>query len=64
MTSRIIKLEEDLTTGDLILPIDDDILQECGWTIGDTIQWTDNGDGSWTLKKEACPQTMTYSTGE
>jgi hypothetical protein len=53
MTSRIIKLEEDPATGDLILPIDDDILEECGWKIGDTIQWTDNGDGSWTLRKES-----------
>ena len=64
ITSRIIKLEEDPATGDLILPIDDDILKECGWKIDDTIQWIDNGDGSWTLKKEVYPQTLEYRTGE
>jgi hypothetical protein len=52
MTTRVITLEEDPVTGDLILPLDDGIFEECGWKIGDTIQWIDNGNGSWTLRKE------------
>lgn len=46
-----IKLEEDTETGDLILPFTDDILQEAGWKEGDTLEWIDNQNGSWTLKK-------------
>lgn len=46
-----ISLEEDPKTGDLILPLNDDILEETGWKTGDSIDWTDNKDGSWTMKK-------------
>ena len=46
-----ISLEEDPETGDLILPLNDDILAETGWKTGDTIDWIDNKDGSWTMKK-------------
>lgn len=27
------------------------LCNEMGWVEGDTLQWSDNGDGSWTLKK-------------
>lgn len=47
----IIKLEQD-DNGDLILPLTDEILASVGWKIGDTIVWTDNGDGSWTMSKK------------
>lgn len=47
-----IKLEEDAETGDLILPFTDDILQEAGWKEGDTLEWIDNKDGTWTLRKK------------
>jgi hypothetical protein len=46
-----INLEEDPETGDLILPLNDDILEKAGWKTGDSIDWTDNKDGSWTMKK-------------
>jgi hypothetical protein len=46
-----INLEEDPETGDLILPLNDDILEETGWQTGDSIEWIDNKDGSWTMKK-------------
>lgn len=46
-----ISLEEDPETGDLILPLNDDILAETGWKPGDRIDWIDNKDGSWTMKK-------------
>ena len=46
-----INLEEDPETGDLILPLNDDILEQTGWKTGDSIDWIDNGDGSWTMKK-------------
>ncbi len=46
-----INLEEDPETGDLILPLNDEILEETGWKTGDSIDWIDNKDGSWTMKK-------------
>ena len=46
-----INLEEDPETGDLILPLNDDILEGTGWKTGDSIDWIDNKDGSWTMKK-------------
>jgi hypothetical protein len=36
---------------DLILPLPANILAETGWLEGDTIRWTDNNDGSWTMSK-------------
>lgn len=52
MVSKIITLEEDPETGDLLLPLDDGIFEDCGWKIGDTIEWIDNNDGSWTLRRK------------
>ena len=46
----IVELEQD-ENGDLILPLGDELCSELGWKVGDTIQWTDNGDGSWSMKK-------------
>jgi hypothetical protein len=46
-----INLEEDPETGDLILPLNDEILEGTGWQTGDSIEWIDNKDGSWTMKK-------------
>jgi bifunctional DNA-binding transcriptional regulator/antitoxin component of YhaV-PrlF toxin-antitoxin module len=47
----IIELEEDPESGDLIMPLSDEILKEAGWSEGDTLEWIDNKDGSYTLKK-------------
>ena len=47
--SRIVELVED--GEDLILPLDNEIFDELGWQVGDTLDWSDNGDGSWTLRK-------------
>jgi hypothetical protein len=50
--THTITLEEDPETGDLILPFTDEILQEAGWKEGDTIEWIDNKNGSWSLVKQ------------
>jgi hypothetical protein len=47
----IVRLEQD-ANGDLILPLSDELLQSVGWQIGDTVVWTDNKDGSWTMSKK------------
>lgn len=45
-------VQEDPETGDLILPFSDEILAEVGWKEGDVIEWIDNKDGSWTMRKK------------
>jgi len=46
-----VKLEEDPESGDLIMPLSDDMLAELGWKEGDNLDWKDNGDGTFTLSK-------------
>lgn len=50
--SKIVTIEEDSETGDLMLPIPEDMLKELGWNIGDTLDWQDNENGSFTLSKK------------
>jgi len=52
MQSWTITLEEDPETGDLLLPFTDEILQAVGWKEGDVVEWIDNKDGTWSLKKQ------------
>lgn len=49
--SWTITVEEDPETGDLILPLPEEMLELQGWIEGDTLEWSDNGDGSWSLTK-------------
>ena len=46
-----ITVEEDPETGELILPLPEDMLKLQGWVEGDTLEWIDNEDGSWSLQK-------------
>ena len=50
--SWTITIEEDLETGELILPFPEDMLETVGWKTGDTIEWVDNKDGTWSLIKK------------
>jgi hypothetical protein len=45
-------VEEDPETGDAILQFPPDLLASAGWEEGDILEWTDNGDGSWSLTKK------------
>ena len=38
-------------SGDLVMPLPQDFLDQQGWKEGDTLDWKDNEDGSWTLSK-------------
>ena len=58
----IVELIKDPETGDLILPLSDEIFEGLGWKIGDTIQWIDNKDGSWTMKKVEETQLVLVET--
>jgi len=52
LNSKIVTLVEDEDTGDLILPIGDELMAEVGWEVGDTLDWVDNKDGSFTIMKK------------
>jgi hypothetical protein len=58
--SWTITLEDDPETGDLIMPLTDDILESAGWKEGDTLEWIDNENGTWTLRKK--DETSTDAT--
>jgi hypothetical protein len=54
MSKWTIVLDTDPESGDLIMPIPDELMDKMNWQIGDTVIWKDNQDGSWSLsKKEA-----------
>lgn len=57
MNKRVIKLIEDEKTGDLILPIPDDMLEAAGFSIGDEVNWIDRGDGTWAIVKKPKSET-------
>jgi hypothetical protein len=42
-------------SGDAILNFPPDLLEQAGWKEGDTLNWIDQKDGSWLLKKVDTP---------
>jgi len=36
---------------DGVLTFPPELLKQTGWEVGDSLQWTDNEDGSFTLRK-------------
>lgn len=55
MSKWVIEVQVDPETGDQILEFPDDLTESAGWKVGDTLEWIDNGDGSWTLRKKDEP---------
>ena len=47
----VIKRLVENEDGDLIIQLEPEELEKLGWNDGDEIDWTDNEDGSWNLKK-------------
>ena len=47
-TLEVQKLED----GDEYIEFPKDVREEVGWEDGDIIEWIDNKDGSWTLRKK------------
>ena len=54
MQSKIttLNVEEDPLTGDLILNLTDELCEEMGWTVGDTLVWEELPNNSWSLRKK------------
>lgn len=38
--------------GESFIEFPEDFLKEVDWKEGDNIEWTDNHDGTWTMKKK------------
>lgn len=51
MQQYTVSLIEDPLSGDLILPFPDGLLAAVGWVEGDTINWVDNNNGTFSLVK-------------
>jgi len=47
--NNTLTVQEDSDNGELFLEFPDDMLETMNWKEGDTIVWTDNENGSFTL---------------
>ena len=52
MTNKWILTVNEDKNGELVLVLPEKLIKNVGWTENDTLQWIDNNDGTWTLKKE------------
>ena len=48
--TRVLK-EDPEFPGEFMLDLGDDLVNQLGWKIGDTVTWTHNQDGTWTLTR-------------
>ena len=55
MTDRITVqvIQDDQDPEQLLLDLGTELCERLGWQVGDSLTWTDNEDGSWTLTKQA-----------
>lgn len=51
LKSWTVELVEDEVTKELILPLNEEVLASVGWKEGDQVEWIDQGDGSWALRR-------------
>ena len=47
--------------GEILLDLGDELCEHLGWKPGDEIDWVDNKDGTWTLRKKI-PSQSTSAT--
>jgi len=46
-----LEVKKMMVTDDYYVEFPEEVLEEAGWKPGDTLKWTDKGDGSWSLTK-------------
>lgn len=49
--SWILEVQED-QFGEKFIEFPPEAIADLGWKEGDTVEWVDNGDGSWSIKKK------------
>ena len=52
---KSLKIEVKEQDGYQYIELPDSLMKKMGWKIGDTIDWVDNKDGSWSLLKVVSP---------
>jgi len=55
MKNFTVQIQFDIREGDYYFPIPDDMLADIaalGWTVDDELEWNDNKDGTFTIKKK------------
>jgi uncharacterized membrane protein (UPF0127 family) len=52
MTTYTKVVVQDEQTDEYLIEFSEDELKQIGWQLGDVLEWSDNKDGSWTLKKK------------
>lgn len=52
MTKNTLEVKYDSNTGEHYLQFTPDMLSQVGWDFGDTIVWSPNENGSWSLTKK------------
>ena len=63
MTNKwTLNVKYDDESGDTFIELPDDLMIEAGWNLGDDIEWIDNKDGSWTMKKKENKQWVLVET--
>jgi hypothetical protein len=45
-------VEDEADPEQLLLDLGTELCEQLGWQVGDSLTWTDNQDGSWTLTKQ------------
>lgn len=53
MTHWTVTLETDPETGELIMPLPVDMLNQVGWDLGDELIWEELEDGGWSLRRKS-----------
>jgi len=52
MTSYTVSIVEDPDNpGELLLDLGLEVCNQIGLQVGDTVEWIDNKDGTWTIRK-------------
>lgn len=51
MSKKYTTTVREASDGELWIELDSDLLEQAGLSVGDSVRWTDRGDGSWSLQK-------------
>lgn len=55
MKKFMVQIQFDVREGDYYIPLPDDMLSliaDLGWTTNDDLEWIDNKDGTFSIKKK------------
>jgi hypothetical protein len=49
---QTLEVQEDPETGNLFVEFPAELLNQMGWAEGDDLEWIDDKNGSWNIKKK------------